>query len=69
MTSPNSREEAQAALAHELNTPIAVIVGYAEILEQRLDDAKHREAASQIKEAAERLRSAVQRLVSDGESP
>ena len=68
MTSSNGREEERAALAHELNTPIAVIAGYAEILVQRLDDAKHREAASQIKEAAERLRSAVQRLVSDGET-
>jgi K+-sensing histidine kinase KdpD len=42
-------------VAHELRTPLAVIVGYAELLAQR-DDARIRvEAAAQISRAAARL--------------
>jgi hypothetical protein len=61
-------EEALSSLAHELNTPISVIVGYAELLERRSDDATTREAASHIREAGERLRSAVARLLAEPRS-
>lgn len=58
-------EDLLSSLAHELNTPISVIVGYAELLEERSDEAATREAATQIRAAAERLRSAVDRLLAD----
>lgn len=58
-------ENVLSSLAHELNTPISVIVGYAELVEQRTDEAATREAATQIREAAERLRATVERLLAD----
>jgi len=58
-------DEILSALAHDLKTPISVIVGYAELIERRSEEAKTREAARNILEAAERLRSAVDRLLSD----
>jgi nitrogen-specific signal transduction histidine kinase len=58
-------DETLSALAHDLSTPISVIVGYAELLERRSAEAKTREAAGHILEAAERLRSIVDRLVRD----
>jgi signal transduction histidine kinase len=58
-------EEVLSALAHDLRTPISVIVGYAELIERRSEEAKTREAAANILEAAERLRSAVDRLLRD----
>jgi len=58
-------EELLSWLAHELNTPIAVIVGYAELLEKRVEEPAHREAAVHIREAAQRLRSTVDRLLAE----
>jgi signal transduction histidine kinase len=58
-------DEILSALAHDLRTPISVIVGYAELLERRSEEAKTREIAGIILEAAERLRSAVDNLLSD----
>jgi signal transduction histidine kinase len=58
-------EDVLAALIHELNTPISVIVGYAELIAKRSEEATTREAAINIKEAAERLRSTVERLLAD----
>ncbi len=58
-------EEALSLLAHELNTPISVIVGYAELLESRSEETATREGARNIKEAAERLRATVDALLSD----
>jgi signal transduction histidine kinase len=58
-------EELLSSLAHELNTPLSVIVGYAELLEKRSDEATTREAAARIREAAERLRSTVDLLLAD----
>jgi signal transduction histidine kinase len=58
-------EEALSELAHDLRTPISVILGYAELLERRSAEDKTREAAGQILEAAERLLAAVDRLVHD----
>jgi len=54
-----------ATLMHELNTPISVIVGYAELIAARSKETATREAALNIKEAAERLRSAVERLAAN----
>jgi CheY-like chemotaxis protein len=58
-------EDVLSSLAHELNTPISVIMGYAELLEKRSEEADTRRAATQIREAAERLRSTVARLLAD----
>jgi signal transduction histidine kinase len=58
-------DEILSAVAHDLRTPISVIVGYAELIERRLEDPKTREAAGNILEAADRLRSAVNRLLRD----
>ena len=57
--------EILSALAHDLRTPISVIVGYAELIEKRSTEAKTREAAGIILEAADRLRSAVDALLRD----
>lgn len=58
-------EELLASLAHELKTPISVIVGYAELLERRSEETATREGARNIKKAAERLRATVDALLSD----
>ncbi len=58
-------EEVLSELAHDLRTPISVIVGYAELIERRTEEPKTREAAGNILEAADRLRSAVDRLLRD----
>ncbi|HEY8630403.1 MAG TPA: histidine kinase dimerization/phospho-acceptor domain-containing protein [Gaiellaceae bacterium] len=58
-------DEILSALAHDLRTPISVIVGYAELIEKRSAEAKTREAACLILEAADRLRSAVDALLRD----
>lgn len=50
-----SSDEQRAVLAHGLKTPIAVIVGYAELLASRDDEETRREAAEQILTAARRL--------------
>jgi signal transduction histidine kinase len=51
-----------ATLAHELKTPLAVLLGYVELLELRDDETIRREAPRRIKEAAERLAAAVDDL-------
>ena len=58
-------DEILSTLAHDLSTPISVIVGYAELIERRSEEATTREAAGNILEAAERLRSAVDQLLHD----
>jgi signal transduction histidine kinase len=58
-------EEVLSALAHDLRTPISVIVGYAELLERRSAEPATREAAGNIRNAAERLRSTVDKLLRD----
>jgi signal transduction histidine kinase len=58
-------EEILSALAHELRTPISVIVGYAELLERRSAEPATRDAAGNIRDAAERLRSTVDGLLRD----
>jgi signal transduction histidine kinase len=49
------RDAELSALAHELKTPLAVIVGFAELLSARDDEATRLEAAKRITEACERL--------------
>lgn len=61
-------EQLLSELAHQLNTPISVIVGFAELLEHRSSEATTREAANHIREAAERLRSTVDQLLADARS-
>jgi signal transduction histidine kinase len=58
-------DEVLSALAHDLKTPISVIVGYSELIEKRSREAKTREAAGIILEMAEQLRSAVDALLRD----
>jgi signal transduction histidine kinase len=52
-----------SSLAHELRTPLAVIVGYAELVGRRDDEAVRREASERILEAAERLSYALDDLL------
>jgi len=56
-------DEPRAALAHELRTPLAAIVGYAELLERRPDERTRLEAAARIKEAAQRIDETLGRLL------
>ena len=49
------RDAQLSALAHELKTPLAVIVGFAELLAHREDERTRLEAATRITEACERL--------------
>jgi signal transduction histidine kinase len=52
-----------SSLAHEFQTPLAVIVGFAELLSARDDERTRLEAASRITEASERLRDALDDLL------
>ena len=61
-------EEARAdrlvsELSHELHTPLALIVGYAELLQIRTDEVTRRDAPTRILEAAERLAAAMDTLL------
>lgn len=60
--------ERAALLDHELRTPLAMIVGYAELLETRDDERTRDEATKRIREAAERLGSLIEALVA-GSAP
>ena len=52
-----------SAVAHALRTPLAVIAGYAELLQARDDERTRREAADRIAEAAARLSSEIDRVL------
>ncbi|HXY81756.1 MAG TPA: response regulator [Gaiellaceae bacterium] len=56
-------DEEYARLAHDVMSPLAVIVGYAELLRTRDDEKIRRDAPEVIFEAAEQLRTAVRALV------
>ena len=59
-----------AAVSHELRTPMTSIVGYADLLRERLDEAgiTHTPELDVIERNAEKLRSRVQDLMSAAES-
>jgi signal transduction histidine kinase len=52
-----------SAVAHALRTPLAVITGYAELLQARDDERTRREAADRIAEAAARLSSEIDQVL------
>jgi CheY-like chemotaxis protein len=52
-----------SAVSHDLRTPLAVIVGYAELIGEREDEATRREGAARITEAAERLSEGIENVV------
>lgn len=58
-----SFDDEDARLAHDVMSPLAAIVGYAELLATRKDEELRAEAATAIAAAAEQLRSAVRELV------
>jgi signal transduction histidine kinase len=49
------RSEPIARMAHDVRSPIAVIVGYASLLELRGDERTRLEASARIQEAAREL--------------
>jgi two-component system sensor histidine kinase BarA len=61
----NARAERIAELDHELRTPLAAIVGYAELLEARGDEKTRLEAARMISTSAERLGTALDCLLAE----
>ncbi len=52
-----------SAIAHELRTPLSVIIGYAELLRIRDDEQTRREAPVRIQEAAERLTTVIEEIL------
>lgn len=65
MTSRRERLIAEylSAVSHDLRTPLAVIVGYAELIKGRDDEATRREGAARILEASERLTTGIENVV------
>ncbi len=59
----------RAKLAHDVMSPLAAIVGYADLLRTRDDERIRREAPLRIAEAAKDLQRAVQALVGGLDSP
>ena len=55
MRSAEERRQLRAQLDHELKNPLAVIIGYGELVASRADEASRIEASRMIVEAAERL--------------
>jgi len=59
----HERDRQLSTLAHELKTPLAIIVGFAELLGARDDERTRIEATKRIMEASERLREALDDLL------
>jgi len=59
----HERDPQLSTLAHELKTPLAIIVGFAELLGARDDERTRIEATKRIMEASERLREALDDLL------
>lgn len=55
MSAEEDREQLRARLGHDLKTPLAVIIGYGELVASREDEQSRLEASRMIIEAAERL--------------
>lgn len=55
MSTEEDREQLRARLGHDLKTPLAVIIGYGELMASRDDEKSRLEASRMIVEAAERL--------------
>lgn len=55
MSAEEDREQLRARLGHDLKTPLAVIIGYGELLATRADEESRLEASRMIVAAAERL--------------
>lgn len=60
---PCASEELVAHLGHELRAPLAIVVGYAELLQRRDDPELREEATQRIHQAAERLGAAIDDLL------
>jgi CheY-like chemotaxis protein len=58
-------DDERARLVHDIMSPLAAIVGYAELLRTRDDEQIRRDAPLHIVEAATRLKTAVQALVDE----
>ena len=67
--SPEERRELRAQLDHDLKNPLAVIIGYGELVASRADEESRLEASRMIVAAAERLSAeidaALDRLLPD----
>jgi signal transduction histidine kinase len=55
----------RSQLAHDLRTPLAIIVGYAQLLERHDSDAVRRAASENIVAAAGKLSQALDALVQE----
>jgi two-component system chemotaxis response regulator CheY len=60
----SAREELASEVAHVFKTPLGVITGYVELLQQRDDPALRADALPRIEGAARRLEEAIDRLLS-----
>jgi signal transduction histidine kinase len=58
-----AKSEFLAAISHELRTPLTSIRGFAELLEKRAENPKHREAAGLIRKGAEDLNQLVSEIL------
>ena len=63
MSGSHERNAQLSSLAHEFKTPLAIIVGFAELLSARDDERTRLEASKRIMEASERLRDALDDLL------
>ena len=70
MTQPDeaAREELLSEISHRLRTPLAVITGYAELLERREGEETRREATARIIDAAARLSAGIDEALARFES-
>ncbi len=53
-----------AGIAHEINNPLTAVSSYAQLLEMRLEEPKHREGARRIRQGVDRIHRLVRNLMS-----
>lgn len=63
MSADENRGQLRAQLDHDLKTPLAVIIGYAELIATREDEESRVEASRMIIAAAERLSLEIDELL------